>query len=94
MRPWCHSGLGGVLGALFLAALWLGPAGARAAELGAEEVRELERLLAELNFDPGAVDGVIDQRTRTAIALYQEFAALAVDGAPGPGLLARLRPVA
>ncbi len=55
---------------------------------------ELERLLAELNFDPGAVDGVFDERTRTAIALYQEFAALAVDGEPGPELLAELRQVA
>ena len=99
MRPWRRFSLGGSLGALclaalFMAALGLGPpAGARAAELGPEEAIELERLLAELNFDPGAIDGVIDGRTRTAIALYQEFAALAVDGEPGPKLLVELRQV-
>jgi peptidoglycan hydrolase-like protein with peptidoglycan-binding domain len=102
MRPWRHSGLGGGLrgglrgglAALFLAALCLGqPAPGRAAELGLEEARELERLLAELNFDPGTIDGVIDERSRAAISLYQEFAALTVDGEPGPGLLAELRQV-
>ncbi len=99
MRPWRRFSLGGSLGALcltalFMATLGLGqPAGARAAELVPEEAIELERLLAELNFDPGAIDGVIDGRTRTAIALYQEFAALAVDGEPGPKLLVELRQV-
>ena len=99
MRPWRRFSLGGSLGALCLAALFMAalgpgpPAGARAAELGPEEAIELERLLAELNFDPGAIDGVIDGRTRTAIALYQEFAALAVDGEPGPKLLVELRQV-
>ena len=91
MRSWCHRGLG----PLFVVALCLGqPAtGARAAELGLKEAKELEHLLAELNFDPGAIDGVIDGRTRSAISLYQEFAALPVDGAPGPKLLAELRQV-
>ncbi len=94
MKPWRQFSLGGSLAALCLAALCLGqPAGARAAELGPEAATELERLLAELNFDPGAIDGVIDARTRTAIALYQEFAALAVDGEPGPELLVELRQV-
>lgn len=80
---------------MVLAALCLGQpaAGAWADELGLEEARELESLLADLNFDPGAVDGVIDGRTRTAISLYQEFAALPVDGEPGPKLLAELRQV-
>jgi len=94
MRSWHHRVLRGVQGALFLTAFCLGQsAGARAAELGPEEARELEHLLTELNFDPGAVDGVIDGRTRTAIALYQEFAALPVDGEPGPALLVELRQV-
>ena len=91
MRAWCHKGLR----ALVLVALCLGQpaAGARADELGLEDAKELESLLAELNFDPGAIDGVIDGRTRTAISLYQEFAALPVDGEPGPKLLAELRQV-
>ncbi len=79
---------------MLLATLCLSqPAGARSADLGPEEARELERLLAELRFDPGPVDGVIDGRTRTAISLYQEFAALPVNGEPGPELLAELRQV-
>ena len=90
MRPWRHNGLG----ALLLAALCLSqPAETRAADLGPEEAKELERLLADLNFDPGPIDGVIDDRTRAAISLYQEFAALVVDGEPGQGLLVELRQV-
>ncbi len=70
------------------------PVPAPAAEVSLAQARELERLLAELNFDPGEVDGVIDGRTRTAIELYQAFAALPVDGAPSVALLAELRQVA
>ncbi len=66
---------------------------ALARELSVEELVELERLLAELNFDPGQIDGVVDERTRTAVGLYQEFAALPVDGAPSVTLLAELRQV-
>ena len=66
---------------------------ALARELSVEELAELERLLAELNFDPGKIDGVVDARTRTAVGLYQEFAALPVDGAPSATLLAELRQV-
>ncbi len=62
-------------------------------ELGVEELAELERLLATLNFDPGQIDGVVDARTRTAVGLYQEFAALPVDGTPSAKLLAELRQV-
>ena len=62
-------------------------------ELGVEELAELERLLAALNFDPGKIDGVVDERTRTAVGLYQEFAALPVDEAPSAALLAELRQV-
>ncbi len=67
---------------------------ALARELSVEELAELEHLLAELNFDPGKIDGVVDERTRTAVGLYQEFAALPVDGAPSATLLAELRQVA
>ncbi len=66
---------------------------ALARELSVEELTEFERLLAELNFDPGQIDGVVDERTRTAVGLYQEFAALPVDGAPSVTLLAELRQV-
>ncbi len=81
--------------------LWLGAAllaglsgTAAAAELSAEETVELERLLYRLNFDPGEIDGVVDERTHTAIRQYQEFAALTLDGEPSPALLAEMRAVA
>jgi peptidoglycan hydrolase-like protein with peptidoglycan-binding domain len=64
-----------------------------AAELPVDDVREMEQLLAQLNFDPGAIDGVVDDRTRTAIRLYQEFAVLPVDGEPSDRLLSELRQV-
>ncbi len=79
------------LGAALLAGL-SGPVAA--AELSAEQTIELERLLYRLNFDPGEIDGVVDERTRTAIRLYQEFAALSPDGEPSPALLAEMRAVA
>ncbi len=66
---------------------------ARAAELSVAELSEMEQLLAQLNFDPGAIDGEIDGRTRTAIRLYQEFAILPVNGEPSTQLLRELRQV-
>lgn len=66
---------------------------AGAAELPEADLREMEQLLAQLNFDPGAIDGEVDDRTRTAIRLYQEFAVLPVDGAPSANLLRELRQV-
>ncbi len=82
-------------GLLLVAAACVAVSGAALArELSVEELAELERLLAELNFDPGKIDGVVDERTRTAVGLYQEFAALPVDGAPSATLLAELRQVA
>jgi peptidoglycan hydrolase-like protein with peptidoglycan-binding domain len=50
--------------------LWLIAAPALAA-LSKNEIRELEALLADLGFDPGPVDGVLDEQTRTAIKGYQ-----------------------
>ncbi|MFQ5468282.1 MAG: peptidoglycan-binding protein, partial [Kiloniellaceae bacterium] len=84
-----------VAGAL---ALGLGLAGAAwpgsaRAEMTAQEAQELEQLLARLNFDPGPVDGVIDERTRAAVLLYQEFAALPPDGQATAALLEELRAV-
>ena len=81
-------------GLLLAAAACVALSGAAFARgLSAEELVEFERLLAELNFDPGKIDGVVDARTRTAVGLYQEFAALPVDGVPSAMLLAELRQV-
>ncbi|RMD62739.1 MAG: hypothetical protein D6826_06665, partial [Alphaproteobacteria bacterium] len=78
-----------------LAAAWprAGQAATDPTPLQPPEIEELERLLARLKFDPGPIDGIIDERTRTAIRLYQEFAVLPVDGEPTAALLAELRAV-
>ena len=84
-----------ILRQLLLVALCaLPPAVVLAVELSDKEAEEIEQLLAALNFDPGTVDGVVDARTRTAIGLYQEFAALPIDGEPSAALLRELRQVA
>ena len=72
--------------------LWLIAAPALAA-LGKSEIRELEGLLADLGFDPGPVDGVLDEQTRTAIKGYQDLAALPVTGQASSDLLNELREV-
>ncbi len=68
--------------------------GAEAAGLTREQVLELETALAQLNFDPGEIDGVIDDRTHAAIRLYQDFAALPADAKATPALLAEVLSVA
>ena len=89
-----RKGLRRAIGVLGLAAVLLAGFPATAsADLSVEELTELERLLAELNFYPGTIDGVVDQRTRGAIRLYQDFAALPADGTPSKALLAELRQV-
>ncbi len=72
--------------------LWLIAAPAMAA-LNKNEIRELEDHLAHLGFDPGPVDGVLDEQTRAAIKGYQDLAALPVTGRVSWGLLAELREV-
>jgi len=89
--PWRTFFLSGALAF----ALLVGAGGrAVAAELTAAERTELERLLAQLNFDPGTVDGEIDADTRSAIRGYQDFAALEPNGEATPALLRELRQVA
>jgi len=83
-------------GSWFSAVIVFGLAGgfsAEAAELPEADLREMEQLLAQLNFDPGVIDGEVDDRTRTAIRLYQEFAVLPVNGEPSANLLRELRQV-
>jgi hypothetical protein len=72
--------------------LWLIAAPALAA-LNKNEIRELEDLLAQLGFDPGPIDGVLDAQTRTAIKGYQDFAALPVTGQASWSLLDEVRGV-
>ncbi len=72
--------------------LWLIAAPALAA-LGKNEIRELEGLLADLGFDPGPIDGVLDAQTRAAIKGYQNLAALPVTGQANRDLLDEVRSV-
>ena len=62
--------------------------------LSASELEEMEALLRELGFDPGPVDGIVDQDTLAAIERYQDFASLPGEPQPSQGLLTELRGVA
>lgn len=52
-----------------------------------QTVRDTELLLRELDFEPGPVDGVLDDATRDAIRRYQQAAGLPETGEPSPELL-------
>ena len=43
-------------------------------------VLEAERLLFDLGYDPGPVDGVLTGETRTALRAYQRDSALPING--------------
>jgi peptidoglycan hydrolase-like protein with peptidoglycan-binding domain len=43
-------------------------------------VREAQRALRDLGYDPGPIDGVFGPRTRTALAKYQTSERLPVTG--------------
>lgn len=67
---------------------------ARAA-MDIEALKETENYLQILGFDPGPVDGVIDDETRDAIGRYHEFAFISgVEPEPSEALLRELRGVA
>lgn len=66
---------------------------AAAPTLNEGELASLESMLEKLAFDPGAVDGEIDDQTRDAIRQFQEFAGLPVDGEPSSALLEELNEV-
>ncbi|MBT6801290.1 MAG: SEL1-like repeat protein [Rhodospirillales bacterium] len=62
-------------------------------KIGVKEIREIQRLLASLSFNPGSADGQAGARTIEAIRLYQGFAGLAVDGQPSIALLQHIREI-
>jgi hypothetical protein len=63
----------------------------RESPLTAAELGEIEALLDELGFPPGAVDGSVDEESRNAIRDFQVTAGLGVDGRPSLALLDELR---
>jgi hypothetical protein len=62
-----------------------------ASPLTPAELTEVESLLAQLGFPPGAVDGAIDADSRNAIRDFQVTADLEVNGRPSIALLDELR---
>ncbi len=54
------------------------------------KTKETQRLLAQLGFDPGPVDGGMGPRTRSAIEAFQRQQGLPVDGKVSETLLAQL----
>ncbi len=59
--------------------------------LSREQMREVQRLLGALGFDPGPVDGLMGRRTGAAIREFQEANGLEVDDEADLTLLRRLR---
>lgn len=85
-----------LLTAAFALALLAPAAAAQALDraLDRAAVEELEGLLRGLGFDPGPVDGVVDDDTTEAIRRYQDFALLPGEPEPDQRLLDELRGVA
>jgi len=52
---------------------------------------EVQRLLSELGYGPGPIDGLYGEKTKAAIKAYQRDAELTVDGAVSDALLRSLR---
>ncbi len=55
-----------------------------------ERLRDMQRVLDELGYEPGPVDGVMGRKTRAAIELFQEGAELPVTGEPSDLVLRAL----
>ena len=49
-----------------------------------QDVKDLQEALIELDFKPGAVDGVFGVYTESAVKLFQSWANLDQDGVVGP----------
>ena len=60
-------------------------------KVSAEEIAEIQRMLARAGFDVGTIDGKIGIATRGAIKKMQIKLGLPADSYPSPELLARLR---
>ncbi len=70
------------------------PEGSSPVQSEAAMVMEIKKLLGQLDFQPGPMDGTLDDQTVAAIQSYQQTAGLPVDGKPSKALLDELRAVA
>jgi membrane-bound lytic murein transglycosylase B len=55
------------------------------------DVVEMQSMLTNLGFEPGEPDGIVGEKTRRAIRMFQKSVELPADGYPDPGLLEHLR---
>jgi N-acetylmuramoyl-L-alanine amidase len=62
--------------------------------LRGDDVAELQERLAALGFDPGRVDGIFGEATRSSVASFQRDTGLVPDGIAGPATVAELRRLA
>ena len=56
-----------------------------------EEIKEIQRLLKALGFDPGPIDGKFDTKTQKAVMDFQGSKGLNKDGNVGRQTLAALK---
>ncbi len=59
--------------------------------MSGDDVRQLQRELAEAGFDPGPIDGKFGPQTEAAVRAYQRARGLDVDGVVGPQTRGALR---
>lgn len=59
--------------------------------LSSLDVADIQRILAANGFDTGHADGVVGEKTRSALKAFQKSAGLPADGYPTIGSLERLR---
>ena len=57
----------------------------------ASDIREAQRLLSDLGYEPGPADGVTGTRTQIAVKLFQSKQGLSIDGVISDALLAALK---
>ena len=58
--------------------------------LNRDEIKELQQTLTALGFDAGTADGLVGQRTRTALRAFQQNAGFIVNGDPTRAMLIAL----
>jgi membrane-bound lytic murein transglycosylase B len=69
----------------------LSPRPAEEVPLTRYDVVEMQSMLTTLGFEPGEPDGILGDKTRRAIRMFQKSVELPADGYPDPALLERLR---